>query len=302
MHHPATESTVARDIVATGRGLHTGRRVRVRVCPAPAGSGICFRRRGRGGGTVSIPALWGNRVSQPMCTALQAEDGTLVRTVEHLLAALLAFGVDNARVELDAEELPILDGSAGPWCELLREAGVETQDAGRRVIRVTGRFCHRQDNRRICVEPSGRPVIDVTMDLRGFGSMHWRGEPTAEVFCHEIAPARSFGRVKWALPAKLAGLIGRRPVLRGAHLGNVAPVWGGRILGGMRLPDEPVRHRVLDLLGDLALAGRPIIGRVTALRPGHEMNHAFLSRLMQREDLWEEVLLPSTTAGPHQTL
>lgn len=298
MDSPAAESTLDQEFTASGRGLHTGRRVRVRVCPARAGSGIRFQRRSKRGGMVTIPALWGNRVSQPMCTALRSGDGTLVRTVEHLLAAFSAFGVDNALVEMDAEELPIFDGSAAPWCGLLQGSGIRPLDAGRRCIRITRRFCHQAGNRRICVEPSARRIVGVTMDLRGFGEMHWSGEPDAETFCRDIAPARSFGRLKWALPAKLYGLLAGKPVLRGAHLGNVAPVWGARILGGMRLPDEPVRHRVLDLMGDLSLAGAPIIGRVTALRPGHEMNHAFLSRLMAQRDAWEWAVFDAAGAAP----
>ncbi len=290
------QTTVGAAFTVSGRGLHTGRRVRVRVAPAAADSGIRFHRRLGPGREVVVAASWERRVAQPLCTALAADDGTLVRTVEHLLAALSAFGVDNARVELDAEELPILDGSAAPWCQLLAGVGVRKQEIPRRLLRIRGRFCHREENRHICIEPADRLLVDVTMDLRGFGEMRWCGEPDAEVFCREIAPARSFGRLKWALPARLYGLLPGRPVLRGAHLGNVAPVWGDRILGGMRLPQEPVRHRVLDLIGDLALAGMPIMGRITALRPGHHMNHAFLSRLMQRHELWEEVVLPSPPA------
>ena len=282
-----TQATLADRLTASGRGLNTGRKARVRILPAGPDQGIRFVRTDRSDKEEGVAANWQSRLPQPFCTALGLGGRVYVRTVEHLLAALWAYQIDNARIEIDGEELPILDGSAAPWCALLERAGVREQASSRRLIRILRPFVYEADNRRIGIEPAERLELDVRMDLRGFGEMAWNGGMTAQRFRDEIAPARSFGRLKWAVPVKVYGFLTRRPILRGAGLGNVAPVWGGRILGAMRLPEEPVRHRVLDLMGDLALAGAPILGRVTAWRPGHDMNHTFLSRLMENTDCWE---------------
>jgi UDP-3-O-[3-hydroxymyristoyl] N-acetylglucosamine deacetylase len=264
--------------------------VLVKLSPAEPGTGIVFRRSDRDDVPVEVSAVWRHRVRQRLCQALAAPDGTLFRTVEHLLASLSALGVDNILVDMDAEELPIFDGSATPWCSALLDGGIVEQSRPRVYIRVLRPVeLVRDDNRAIRVEPAERRLLTVRMDLTGFGDMSWSGEVNTASFIHEVASARSFGRLKWALPLKLYHLFSGEPVLRGASLKNVAPVWRDRILGGMRVPDEPARHRALDLIGDLALAGAPILGRVDAYRPGHDVNYAFVERLMQETDAWEYI-------------
>jgi UDP-3-O-[3-hydroxymyristoyl] N-acetylglucosamine deacetylase len=260
-----------------GLGLNTGRHATLVLHPASPGEGIRFRWSGM---EVAIgPAV--ARVA-PFCSALALPDGTLLRTPEHLLATLAALGIDDVVAELSgAPEVPILDGSALPWCRAISAAGLARQPGPRPVARLRQPVEVVQDGRWIRAEPDGRLALDVSLDLAGWGELHWAGSPLGESFLRELAPARSFGRLRWALPLALASLVTRRPVLRGARLSNTAPLLGGRILGGARLPSEPVRHRALDLLGDLALLGVPLAARVTARRPSHALNQAFLRRLAE---------------------
>lgn len=289
---PDREATLAGAFALAGPGLHTGGRVTARVEPAASGRGVVFRLPRAGGrvGTATVAADWRNRVPAELCTALRAPDGTVLRTVEHLLAALSAHRIDNAEVVLDGPELPILDGSALPWCEAIVAAGRSEQATPRRYLRVLRPVEVLGDDRALRFLPPDRPedglVLEVSLGLAGFGEMAWRGRVDPAGFRAEIAPSRSFGRLKWALPAKLYGLATRRPLLRGAGLCNTAAIVGGRVIGGMRLPAEPVRHRALDIVGDLALAGLPILARVEARRPGHDLNHAALAHLMRRPDAW----------------
>lgn len=283
------QATLRMPFRRSGPGLHTGRRASVTVSPAPAGTGILFRRTLKDGSRVEVPALWRHRVSQPLCTALRTPEGPLLRTVEHLLAALSALAVDNALVEIDAEELPIFDGSATPWCEAILEAGRAEQEAPRRAIRVLREVAFEDGRRSLRVAPADSLVVAGRLSLAHFGEMAWEGAVTPESFVAELAPSRSFGRLKWALPARIYGHVTRKPLLRGANFRTTAAIVGGRIVGGMRLPDEPVRHRLMDLVGDLALAGHPILGRFVGAHIGHEVNHALLAKLMAQTDSWELV-------------
>ncbi len=284
-------ATLARPFVLTGRGLHTGARATATVSPAPSGHGVTFVRTDRSG--VRAPADWRRRVTQPLCTALRCDDGvSLVRTVEHLLSALSAFEVDDARVELDSEELPILDGSAAPWCAAIAGAGrVERAGAPRTYLRVLAPVEVADGARRLRIEPAGRLEIEGALKLSHFPEMRWAGVVTPESYVRELAPARSFGRVKWALPAKMWSHVTGRPLLRGATPRTVAAVVGGRVIGGMRFPDEFVRHRLLDLVGDLSLVGAPVLGRLSGRDIGHELNHALVAELMATPAAWERVSL-----------
>jgi UDP-3-O-[3-hydroxymyristoyl] N-acetylglucosamine deacetylase len=289
-----SQGTLARELTIAGHGLHTGRRVSVRITPARPGDGldgIVFRRTARGRPLATLAVAPALRQAQPLCTMLRNADGVAVRTVEHLLAALLACEIDRASVELDAEEVPILDGSAAPWVEALRACGRVALPAPKRFIRVlrpvvvtAGDGDARREMR---IEPAPRYELCVRNDLRGFGDMCWDGTLTPAAFAAEIAPSRSYGRVKWAVPAIVAGYLRGVPILRGARPSCTASIVGKRVLGGMRLPDEFVRHRVLDLIGDLAMAGAPLLARVSAWRPSHEMNYRLVAALLAQPDAWE---------------
>ncbi|WP_244817260.1 UDP-3-O-acyl N-acetylglycosamine deacetylase [Caballeronia sp. Lep1P3] len=291
----AKEGTLARPLELSGHGLHTGRRVNVRILPVAIACerhGIVFRRM-RGGrelGTLAAsPAL---RHGQPLCTMLRAQDGMAVRTVEHLLASLLACEIDHAIVELDAEEVPILDGSGQPWIDAIRACGRVAIARPKRFLRVLkpvsvvdGEGAARREMR---AEPAEHYEMSVRNDDHmGFGDMRWRGLITPASFAGEIASSRSYGQIKWAVPAIVAGYLTRMPILRGARLSCTAAIVGKRVVGGLRQPDEFVRHRVLDLVGDLALAGAPLLGRICATRPSHEMNYRLLAALLGTDGAWE---------------
>ena len=293
---PRLRATLGGSFTLAGRGLHTGGRVRVRVSPAEAGHGVAFLRTDR---AAVARADWRVRVSQPLCTALRCDDGaSLVRTVEHLLSALAALEIDDARVELDGEELPILDGSSAPWCAAIAAAGrVEQAGAPRAYLRVLAPVEVADGARRLRIEPAERLELEGALRLAHFPPMRWAGAVTPDAYVRELAPSRSFGRVKWALPAKLWSHATGRPLLRGATPRTVAAVVGGRVLGGMRFPDEFVRHRLMDLLGDLSLVGAPVLGRLMGRDIGHELNHALVARLMATPGAWELTHLPPAEAG-----
>lgn len=286
---PVRQATLAAAFERAGPGLHTGRRAQVRVSPAAAGAGILFRRTLEDGRRAEVPALWRYREAQPLCTALRSADGVLVRTVEHLLAALCAHRIDNALVELDAEELPIFDGSALPWCAGIRQAGRVEQDAPRRALRVLRPVEVRVGERSLRVEPCDVLWISAHLALARFPAMDWSGPVDPDTFDRDLAPSRSFGRLRWAVPLKLYSFMTGKPVLRGANLRTTAGILGSRVVGGMSVPDEPVRHRALDLVGDLALIGHPLLGHVAAAHTGHELNHALVAKLMADADAWELV-------------
>ncbi|MGF6965257.1 UDP-3-O-[3-hydroxymyristoyl] N-acetylglucosamine deacetylase [Paraburkholderia sp. WC7.3g] len=288
------EGTLARVLSVSGHGLHTGRRVNVRILPGTASGprGVVFRRMQHGRVLAEFAVHPALRRGQPLCTMLEAADGVRVRTVEHLLASLLACEIDRATVELDAEEVPILDGSAQPWLDEIHACGrIELPHAKRfirvlRPVRIADGVGTR-DERSMSIEPADAYEVSVRNDLKGFGELRWDGALTPASFAGEIAPSRSYGRVKWAIPAIAAGYVRGVPILRGARLSCTAAIVGNRVLGGMRVPDEFVRHRVLDLVGDMAMAGAPLLGRVSALRPSHEMNYRLVAALLADRDAWE---------------
>jgi UDP-3-O-[3-hydroxymyristoyl] N-acetylglucosamine deacetylase len=282
------QGTLARELRLSGHGLHTGKRVNVRVHPEDVGHGIVFRRMRGAKQLALLPASAALRLAQPLCTALQDADGWRVRTVEHLLAALLACQIDHATVEIDAEEVPILDGSALPWLQAIEACGRLPLDAPKRFLRVLKTIMVENGHmHRTTMEPADHYAMSVTNDLKGFGEMNWQGIIDPASFATDIAPSRSYGRLRWALPAILFGYLRGQPILRGARPSCTATIVGADVIGGMRLPMEFVRHRVLDLVGDLALLGAPLLGKVTALRPSHEMNYRLCAALLAQPDAWE---------------
>jgi UDP-3-O-[3-hydroxymyristoyl] N-acetylglucosamine deacetylase len=290
------EGTLARPLALSGHGLHTGRRVNVRILPGSADGphGIVFRRMQGTRVLAELAVSPTLRRGQPLCTMLESADGVRVRTVEHLLASLLTCEIDRATVELDAEEVPIMDGSAQPWIEAIRACGRTELPHAKRFIRVLRAVKiadgeGTRDERSISIEPSSAYEMAVRNDLKGFGALRWDGAVTPTSFAEEIAPSRSYGRVKWAIPAILAGYVRGMPILRGARLSCTAAIVGNRVLGGMRVPDE----FVLDLVGDMAMAGAPLLGRVTALRPSHEMNYRLVAELLATRDAWEWAEFPA---------
>jgi UDP-3-O-[3-hydroxymyristoyl] N-acetylglucosamine deacetylase len=222
---------------------------------------------------------------------LKTPDGVAVRTTEHLLAALCACGIDDALVELDSEELPILDGSALPWVAAILAAGRKEVAVPQRFIQVLEpvEWALGPHHMRVEPTPTAGLELDVTMSMKDIGLWHWQGTLTPETFRHDMAAARSFGRLKLAVPAMFYGLVRGIPILRGAGPWCAATIVGRKVIGGMRMPDEFVRHKVVDMLGDFALLGAPLLGRLTALRPTHDGNYGLMTALMQQKTAWRFV-------------
>jgi UDP-3-O-[3-hydroxymyristoyl] N-acetylglucosamine deacetylase len=271
------QRTIAAAVACSGTGLHTGAPARVRLLPAPEDAGIAIVRE-IGGRRVEIPARPECVVSMERATTL-AREGACAATVEHLLAALYGLGVDNLRAELDGPELPALDGSAAPWVELLRRAGAREQAAARRVLALAREIEVREGERWIRAEPARALAVSYAIDYAhpavGRQELSIEGDDP-ERFADEIAPARTFGFASELGSLREAGLA------RGGSL-DCAVLVGERGVvnpGGLRFADELVRHKILDLYGDLALLGARLRARVRVERGGHRLHQALVAALV----------------------
>ena len=278
------QGTVAAPVNFTGRGLHSGRRTEVTLLPADAGRGLVFRVSPKKGASTDIPACWDQVRSRPLCTCVAAEQRQ-IRTVEHLMAALYACGVDNAVIEVRGNEIPLLDGSAGPFVDAISQAGIRKQSAPRRRLRVKKTVRVSLGKSRAQLHPGPGLVLDVTGGLGGFPAMRWKGTMNRQVFKRQIARARTYGHLVHGLQAKIFTFFLPNPLCLGASLDNAVVAYRGRVLtpGGLRYRNEFVRHRVLDLMGDLMLAGGDLIGHLNCVRPTHELNRLLLERLFADE-------------------
>lgn len=300
---PSFRGTLANPVSMAGRGLHTGRRCLVDIHPAPAGHGIVFERETPGTGVVKLPARLEHRIQQPMCTALASPLGPRIRTTEHLLAALRACNIDDALIRLNAEEIPILDGSAAPWIKAITAAGRHEHPVPMRFIQVLSPVEWSQHSHHLKLEPHDTPAlrIDLTLTMKDIGKWRWQGELTPRLFREEMAAARSFGRLKHVIPAIFYGLIKGQPILRGASPSCAAAIVGKRVIGGTRMPDEFLRHKFVDLLGDLALLGHPLLGKLTALRPTHDSNYGLMATLVNKPTAWRLIeVSPASRPGEDQ--
>jgi UDP-3-O-[3-hydroxymyristoyl] N-acetylglucosamine deacetylase len=263
-------------------GLHSGAPVRLRILPAPVGTGTVFRRADLDG--FEIEATGRNVAKVSYATSLMKK-GVLISTTEHLLSALVGLGVDNAIVELDNLELPILDGSARPFMDMVLKAGLKAQRRKRVYLRIRRDFEIREGDKFIGVYPGPGYSVAYTIDFPHplIGRETFEVELADGQYRREIAPARTFGFLEQERVLRNQGLI------RGASTENCVVLAGNEVINGpLRFRDEFVRHKVLDLIGDLALVGKRIIGRVVADRAGHAMHTAMVARLLRDRSLWEE--------------
>ena len=265
-----------------GIGLHSGAPVRLRILPAAAGSGIVFRRVDLDG--FEIEAVGRNIARVSYATSLMKK-GVLISTTEHLLSAFIGTGIDNAIVELDNLELPILDGSAWPFVKLIQQVGVRKQRRPRAYIRIRRDLELREGAKSIGVYPADTYSVSYTIDFPHalIGRETFSTELANGNYLREIAPARTFGSREDERTLRNMGLI------RGVSRENCVVLSKSGIENPpLRFKDEFVRHKVLDLIGDLALLGKQILGRVVADRAGHAMHTALVSRLLRDRTLWEE--------------
>jgi UDP-3-O-[3-hydroxymyristoyl] N-acetylglucosamine deacetylase len=276
------ETTLQRAVEAHGVGLHSGVPVSIRILPAPPSTGIVFRRTDLD--NFPIPATWNHVARVSYATSLMRQ-GVLISTTEHLLSVLYSMGVDNAWIDIDNLEVPILDGSGQPFVDLISQAGLRTFRKRRRYLRITRPVMVDNGGKRISILPADRFLLtcDIFFDHPLVGRQMLDMEVTPDRYAVEIAPARTFG-FSWELDQmRDMGLI------RGATLDSAVCFDREHVLNprGLRFADEPCRHKVLDLIGDLALIGRPLLGHVIAERAGHAMHAALVSRIMSDPSLYE---------------
>ena len=286
--HLSKQTTLANPAETTGVGLHTAVPVTVRLLPAPPDSGYIFRRVDLGG--FEIPATVESVAHCSYATTLM-RTGVMLSTVEHLLSALRGCGVDNAYIEVDNLEVPIMDGSAEAFAEMIESAGIAEQPPARRALLVREKVSVEMGARRISVEPFDAYEIDCLIDFKHplIGVQHRRLTLDNGSFARDIAAARTFGFVEEVEALRRASLI------RGGSLENAIVLTKDGMLNenGLRFPDEFVRHKILDIIGDLALLGMPILGRVKAERSGHLLHATLTSSLLKNRAAWEIVDLPA---------
>lgn len=285
----SVQGTIKQPVSFKGKGLHTGKRSQITIKPAEENTGIVFRRIDRAGKNTSILAHWGNIKHLPLCTCITSPDKVYVRTIEHLMAAFYACGIDNAIVDVKGKEVPILDGSASEFVSGINQVGVEEQSVERRLFRITKKLEIKEKGRHIFVEPADTLNINVTVHIREIGTLQWGGDVSPDLFTRQISSARTFGHLKDGLYAQLSRF-SRTPVCLGANV-NTAVVLGknGKVLNkeGLRAPDELVKHRLLDLVGDLMLSGGHIQGKITTMGPVHRLTHEMLEMAYDKQAIVE---------------
>jgi UDP-3-O-[3-hydroxymyristoyl] N-acetylglucosamine deacetylase len=283
------EQTVASVIEFSGVGLHSGALVQMRLLPAPAGSGIVFRRTDLE--NFEIPATGRNVAKVSYATSLMRQS-VLISTTEHLLSALIGMGVDNVIVELDNLELPILDGSALPYVEAFQQVGLKTQRRRREYLRILKTVEVLDGDKFIGVYPGEGYSVSYHIDFPApIGRQAFTVDLATRNYGLQIAPARTFGFKEDEQMLRNMGLI------RGVSESSaIILTRQGVVNGPLRFDDEFVRHKVLDLIGDLALAGHQILGRVVAERAGHAMHTALVAKLLKDRSAWKLV-----TAAPEKT-
>ena len=308
----SVQTTLATTVRFSGPGLHGGRPCAIAVRPAPADSGIRFRRTDPQAAGTTIPALWTRVEPAPLCTRIGDGEGVSVSTIEHLMAALAGCGIHNALVDVNGPELPILDGSAGPFVEGLAAAGVVPLEAPLRAIRLRAPVEVRDGPAVARLDPLSDPdaplEIAFSIDFAdaAIGRQSLLLSMAGGSFLEQLSDSRTFCRLGDVQAMRARGLA------RGGSVDNAVVFDGDRVLtpGGLRHPDEPVRHKMLDALGDLALAGAPILARYTGHRAGHALTAALLARLFATPSAWAwevpspalRARMPGAGALPVQTL
>jgi UDP-3-O-[3-hydroxymyristoyl] N-acetylglucosamine deacetylase len=282
-------------VECSGVGLHSGAPVEMRILPAPAGTGIVFRRVDLDG--FEVEAIGRNVARVSYATSLMKK-GVLISTTEHLLSAFVGIGIDNAIVELNNLELPILDGSSWPFVELIQKAGLRKQRRARTYLKISRELELQEGGKFIGIYPSKTYSVSYKINFPHpmIGKENFTLTFENGNYVREIAPARTFGSREDERAMRNMGLI------RGASRDNCIVLTRDGIENPpLRFADEFVRHKVLDLIGDLALVGKQILGSVVADRAGHAMHTALVSRLLRDKSLWDETTLDDEEETPART-
>lgn len=281
------QTTVKSSVVFEGVGLHTGQRTRLVIQPASAEYGIWFRRTDVADRDALIPARWDAVSQSELCTKITNADGVSVSTIEHIMAAIAGTGLCNALIEVDGPEVPILDGSAAAFVSGILARGLQHQHAPVRALQILTQVEVRNGSAFARLDPSDTLEIDfqIEFDDSAIGNQHKHLNMANGAFVRELCDSRTFCRSVDVDAMRARGLA------RGGSLSNAVVVDGARILtpGGLRHSDEAVRHKMLDALGDLALAGAPLLARYSGHRAGHAMTNALLRTLFTRPDAYRMV-------------
>jgi UDP-3-O-[3-hydroxymyristoyl] N-acetylglucosamine deacetylase len=277
------QRTLKNSIHCSGIGLHSGIKVNMTLHPAEAGTGIRFRRNGTVRRT-EVAATWHNAIETPLNTTLKGDADIKIGTVEHLLSALSGCAIDNVVIELNGPEVPVMDGSSAPFVFLIECAGTVTQDAPRRALEIR-RDVTVSDNRRSATAMPGRGLsidFEIDFDSPVVARQQWSFQVTQASYKREVSRARTFGFLEEVDKLRAMGLA------LGGSLDNAIVISGDRVLndGGLRYDNEFVRHKVLDLIGDLTLIGGPVIGKFRCARAGHGMTLRLLQTLFADEQAW----------------
>jgi UDP-3-O-[3-hydroxymyristoyl] N-acetylglucosamine deacetylase len=289
------QNTITNAVTVTGVGVHSGERTTVHIKPAPADSGICFMRTDLPG----APAVRANPAAVHSTTqaTVLGGDGFTIATIEHCLAALTGFEIDNAVVEVDGGELPIGDGSAQIYMDALEQAGSAEQDAPRTYMVITERVVYGDGETFAAIEPfeGFRISCSIAFSHRRIGDQSLTLDVNPHSFRHEIGPARTFGFLKDRERAKALG------IGLGASLDNTVVLDDAGVLniGGLRYPDEFVRHKILDALGDMAVLGKPVRGHLHALRSGHEIMQGLVKKIAETEGCYRSQSFESLPGAGH---
>ncbi len=279
------QCTIAKPVLFSGIGLHSGLRINTTLRPAESGSGIVFHQK-MNDRTVSIRACADNVVDTRLATVLGKGEAR-ISTVEHLLAALYAFGIDNLHIDIDGPEVPIMDGSAHPFVETLRKTGVKRLNNSRKYLAIRKPLTLIDGEKRLTIIPSRffRVTSDIAFDHPCISLQHHALKVTPETFSKEVAPARTFGFLKEYEYLKANNLA------KGGSLENAIVIGEDRILnpGGLRFTDEFVRHKTLDAVGDFSLLGYPVLGHIKAYKSGHQTNHQMVTKILNSPEHWKLV-------------
>jgi UDP-3-O-[3-hydroxymyristoyl] N-acetylglucosamine deacetylase len=283
------QQTIKRSVACHGIGIHSGRLAHLVIHPAPANSGLNFIRTDLPGAPV-IPARSSRVVDSSLATTL-GNRKAYVSTVEHLLAALAGMKIDNARIELSGPEMPILDGSAAPFTVLVQKAGIKILKWPRAFFQMQKTLEISDGDKYISIEPATEAKLTYAIDFPhpAIGRQQFTFRLGARAFCREIAPARTFGFLQDVQKLQANGQA------LGGSLDNAIVLDPKRVLNpeGLRFPDEFVRHKILDLIGDLALLGWPILGHIRVAKGSHALHQKFMQTLLQQQETWR-LYIPET--------
>lgn len=279
------QCTIAKPTQFSGIGLHSGLRINTRLRPAESDNGIVFHQRTEEH-TVSIRACADNVVDTRLATVLGKGEAR-ISTVEHLLASLYAFGIDNLHIDIDGPEVPVMDGSAFPFAEILRKTGIKRLNSSKKYLAIRKPLTLIEGEKRLSIIPSRffRVTSDIAFDHPCISLQHHTVKVTPDSFYKEIAPARTFGFLKEYEYLKANNLA------KGGSLENAIVIGEDGILnpGGLRFSDEFVRHKTLDAVGDFSLLGYPIMGHIKAYKAGHQANHQMVTKILNSPEHWKLV-------------